>query len=353
MKNHQLTIIAGPDGVDVNNCNAETLIKIAQLPEVDMVRCVGAKSRTAINSQTFCGIDYDLIKHNQNIIADGGSSANFVLTNIDGTPTSLDMAKETYLQTGKGFATELSGGIIQLLIIQEYIKRNPELIDMPVMIWNPAVDQLANNMDATARIVARNGWSLGIKNSHALGEMYSKAESSSYTGESSLEKRIKGMVEIALHNNVKDIIVLMRGVDIGEKTEQNMRNVETPYTAMRLGKYFENTPEVRLGIDHNHSMGGMQREGLLSKLKESAIIKINENKYLYDVLLVESVLSPESTSLCDGDQPLYYDELVELCNFIKENRNDAIHIRRHSELDPESPTIESLISIELSKAVSF
>jgi hypothetical protein len=321
MKNNKLKIIAGPDGVDNINCNTQLLNKMSILEQVDMVRCVGAKSRTSLTPGNFAGIDYTLIKTNQDILTKGGSTKDFILANLDGSQTSLDMAKENYLRTGKGFATEVSGGIVQLLMIQEFLARNSEASDMPVMIWNPAVDQLANNIDIASRIAASNNWSVGIKNSHAFGEVLELAESESYKGETSLEKRIKGMVEICLNNGVKDIAVIMRGVDIGDKTSLGMRNVETPYTAKRLAMFFQDQPEVTMGVDHNHSMGGKKRHEILSALKKSAGLKLDNGSYLYSLVLVESVMSVDQTSHCDGDQPLYYDELVDFCDWVSKNRN--------------------------------
>ena len=76
-----LTIIAGPCSINYNNINeVEEILNIEINGEkvIAGTRCVGLKSRTSyINDSKDMGIDFEVFKHNQQLLIDGESCDKF------------------------------------------------------------------------------------------------------------------------------------------------------------------------------------------------------------------------------------------------------------------------------------
>jgi hypothetical protein len=177
-----------------------------------------------------------------------------------------------------------------------------------LLAWNPAINQLGWPILETAISAKKNNWNVGLKNGKWLGERLEIAESESYSGETSLEKQWKGCVDYAALSD--HITLIQRGVDVPEKGL--FRNALIHNTAMRtkkavLEKYKDK--DIQLYFDPSHSYGPKLRDKIVEGIIEAMKLKINENDYLYDGVLIET-----GTSKTDTEQHITVDELKYVIN---------------------------------------
>jgi hypothetical protein len=298
IKNPKLRIIAGPDSLD--EFNIEEVYQIADIKinhkrAIYGTRTVGLKSRTnisAVNSdENFMGYDFDAIMQNFNIFGHGGNADDLVPL-----PT-VQMAEKIYSDTGMLCATEIMLPAIQLACIAKSFKFKPFLI------WNSAVDQLGWHI----RQMAGFGWSVGLKNGKWLGIDYEEAEKLDYEGKSPIETVWAGLVSAS--QLAPETILIQRGCDLPRKG--NYRNLPIHHTAMRT-KLSTNKP---LFFDPSHALGPKLRDQIVNLTVEAMKMKIDEETYLYDGILIEV-----GTAKCDTHQHISVLELKEMVVRLSEFR---------------------------------
>jgi len=281
-----LRIIAGPCSIDEKNINeiyeiAE--IKINGRYAVWGTRVVGLKSRTNFHSSgEGMGVDFK----------------NF-LKNLEGKkeiPQSVKIAEKIVKETGLLVATEIMDSILQIPFYQKRIPKEK------LLLWNPAVNQLGWPVLIMSYFAKKNGWYVGIKNPKWLGDFKKKADNLNYKGRTSMEKTWEGLVSYANYYLEKEKIILIhRGVDIPEKGKY--RNAPLHNLALRVKKH----TGCLLFFDPSHSYGPKMREKIVPATLKAMKIKINENEFLYDGILIEV-----GTSKTDSEQHISIKELKEM-----------------------------------------
>lgn len=305
MKNPEVKIYAGPDSLD--DFNIEELYKMAEI-KVDGkkalygARTVGLKSRTNFDmhnsEEGFMGYDFEAIMQNFNIFGHGGNADDLVPL-----PTVV-MAEKLYKDTGLIPSSEVMLPAIQLACIKKSFANDPFLI------WNSAVDQLGWHIRQMAGFAEEHGWIVGLKNGKWLGEEYKKAETPDFKGKTSIEVVWDGLVNYA--SIADEVILIQRGCDLPAKGEY--RNLPIHYAAMRT-KLRHQHKNIAAYFDPSHSLGPKMRDQIVEKTVEAMKLKVSENEYLYDGILIEV-----GTAKCDTHQHITLHELQELMDQIAEFR---------------------------------
>ncbi len=308
MLNSHIKIFAGPDSLD--EYNIEEVYRIAELeangePAVYGARTVGLKSRTNFDRDNtdkgFMGYDFEAIMKNFNIFGHGGNADDLVPL-----PT-VQMAEKLYKETGMIASSEIMLPAIQLACIKKSFSSTPFLV------WNSAVDQLGWHVRQMAGFAEEHGWMVGLKNGKWLGEEYTISESEDFSGKTSIETVWDGLVNYA--TLAPEIILIQRGCDLPDKGEY--RNLPIHHAAKRT-KSRHLDKNVQLYFDPSHSLGPKMRDQIVDKTVEAMQMKLNDDHYLYDGILIEV-----GTAKCDTHQHITVEELTELIDRLSEFRQMA------------------------------
>ncbi len=304
IQNKELRVIAGPDSID--DYNIKEIYEIADIQVAGKkaifgTRTVGLKSRTGFDSsnseESFMGYDFDVIMRNFNIFGLGGTADD-----LKPLP-SIQMAEKIYEDTGMLCASEIMLPAIQLACIAKSFKFKP------FMCWNPSVDQLGWHVRQIAGFAEEYGWTVGLKNGKWLGEDYEVAENPEFKGETSIEKVWNGLVSYA--SIAPETVLIQRGCDLPRKGQY--RNLPIHYTAQRTKL---KNPGIKLYYDPSHALGPKMRDEIVSNTLEAMEMKINEQNFLYDGILIEV-----GTAKCDTHQHISIQELRDLVNQLSEFRD--------------------------------
>ena len=308
MKNADIKLFAGPDSLD--DFNIDELYKIAEMkangqPAIYGARTVGLKSRTNFDRDNsdkgFMGYDFEAIMQNFNIFGHGGNADDLVPL-----PT-VQMAEKLYRNTGLIGSSEIMLPAIQLACIKKSFANDPFLV------WNSAVDQLGWHIRQMAGFAEEHGWTVGLKNGKWLGEEYKKAETPDFNGKTSIETVWDGLVDYA--SIAPETVLIQRGCDLPAKGEY--RNQPIHYTARRT-KLRHRDKNVSLFFDPSHSLGPKMRDKIVEKTVEAMRMKLDEDHYLYDGILIEV-----GTAKCDTHQHITLDELQHLVDELSSFRTLA------------------------------
>jgi hypothetical protein len=304
MQNKELKIIAGPDSID--DYNIKEIYEIADIEinnkkAIFGTRTVGLKSRTGFDENNsdggFMGCDFDVIMRNFNIFGLGGTADD-----LKPLP-SIDMADRIHRDTGLLCSTEVMLPAIQLACVAKSFKFKD------FMIWNPSVDQLGWHVRQMAGFANEYGWIIGLKNGKWLGEDYETAENPNFKGQTSIEKTWIGLVDYA--KIAPKTVLIQRGCDLPNKGQY--RNLPIHQTAKRTKLA---TPGIELYYDPSHALGPKMRDEIINNTVEAMKLKIDEENYLYDGILIEV-----GTAKCDTDQHITVKELKELAQKLSEFRD--------------------------------
>lgn len=294
-----LAIIAGPCSINYNNINEveEILnIEINGRKVIAGTRCVGLKSRTSyINDSKDMGIDFEVFKHNQQLLIDGESCDKFEIL------PSIELAKQLQNKYDCIIATEIMEPSIQMLLFDKYLTGS-------FMPWNPAVNALGWNIQYISKYCEKHSnWLLGIKNPKNLGILVEEAEINDKTAP--METVWSGLASYSNLPNERKILI-HRGVDSEKKS--NFRNEVVHNVAMRVKNA---TSGVKLFFDPSHSFGPKMRDEIVAGTIEAMKMKDLSGNFLYDGILIEV-----GTSTTDTTQHISIKELKELVNKINEFR---------------------------------
>jgi len=292
MKNKNFTIIAGPCSID--SSNFEEVLKIAKIKVgfkrvIAGTRVVGLKSRSALDQAGVgMGMDYPVFKKNLGILLRGGSSKDFKV------PPSVKLAEKIVKETELLVATEVMEPLVQLPV---YEGRIPE---GKLMLWNPAVNQLGWPILITAQYAGRNKWQIGIKNGKWLGTKTNTARKSKPETDIPIEKVWQGLTAYADLPSA-DLILIHRGFLVPEKGD--LRSLPLHAVAKRT----KEKTGARLFFDPSHSYGPKMRGEIKDAAIKAAKMKVNDNEYLYDGILIEV-----GKSQIDSKQHISIKELEDL-----------------------------------------
>ena len=305
MKNTNIKIFAGPDSLD--DYNIDELYRMAEMKTrseaaIYGARTVGLKSRTNFDHHNsdkgFMGYDFEAIMQNFNIFGTGGNADDLVPL-----PT-VQMADKLYRDTGLIGSSEIMLPAIQLACIKKSFATDPFLV------WNSAVDQLGWHIRQMAGFAQEHGWMVGLKNGKWLGEEYKKAERADFAGKTSIETVWDGLVDYA--SMAPETILIQRGCDLPAKGEY--RNLPIHYTALRTKRRHQDK-NVSLFFDPSHSLGPKMRDQIVKKTVEAMRMKLDDEHYLYDGILIEV-----GTAKCDTHQHITLEELQQLVDEIADFR---------------------------------
>jgi len=283
-------IIAGPCSVDFDNKKEiKDSLKIKYKGKIALygVRIVGLKSRTSFDPKNaFIGIDLEKYEANCN---------NAIMQNsntIDIAP-SIEIANEIQGEFQEIFmATEVVDPWMQCRIMSKYLNSNR------LIIWNPAVNHLGFLIQIMAKYAKAKQWKIGIKNGKSLGSNIDKSENKNI--ETSLDKSWIGLASYANCLHEKDILMIHRGVDLGEN--QGFRN----FPVHNLCKRVKAKSQLGMFLDPSHILGPKMRSDIVNFTIESMKIKSGDG-YLYNGILLEC-----GTSKSDTDQHINHSELEEI-----------------------------------------
>jgi len=300
MVNRSLKIIAGPCSINLKNVS--DIYKIADIKVngkycIWGTRVVGLKSRTSFYKDgKGMGLDFkDYIRSLNKILKDQKLFEIKIFR-------SMKIAKKIYKETNFLIATEIMDPLIQPLLYEHIIPKNK------LLLWNPAVNQLGWPIFVMSQIIKRNKWYLGIKNPKWLGERFKKVNLKIYKNRTTMEKTWEGLVHYSgLEKN--RIILIQRGVDIAEK--KDYRNLPVHNLALRVKKH----TGCLLFFDPSHSYGPKMKEKILPATIKAMKMKIDDNNFLYDGILIEV-----GESETDFDQHITIGELEILCKELSKFR---------------------------------
>lgn len=288
----ELYLFAGPCSVDENN--ASEIVEIAKLG-ITGTRVVGLKSRTCIEgSCNAMGIDYESYIKNLNYNLSASSADNYV------EPPSVKLMMEIHKQTRLVMATEVMNPLVQIPPIQ----RHKEL---KMLLWNPSVNQLGWQIYETSHLANKNNWHVGIKNGKWLGTNANDLKKTQT--ESSIEKTWKGLVSYATAHTNK-VVLIHRGFDVPNKKEH--RNLPLHMVAHNVKKH----SNAKLFFDPSHIYGPKLRDKIIHETIKAMQMKDDENKFLYDGILIEV-----GTSKTDTEQHITVAEFKDLVYELSKFRN--------------------------------
>ncbi len=300
--NKKLTIIAGPCSVDPENIS--DIFGIAEIKVVNRfgrkqkaifgTRVVGLKSRTSLNKDgKNMGIDFPVFRSNINMLLEGKSiNALKVLP-------SVRIAKNVIKETGMLVAAEIMDPMSQLPIFERMLPKKK------VLIWNPSVNQLGWPILNMGIFAKKNQWFLGLKNPKWFGD-----ES---LGQTTMEKTWIGLSHYTGMNEPgleEKLILIHRGVDIYNKGDY--RNLPVHQAAKRT----KIATKAKLFFDPSHIYGPKLRDSIVKATVEAMEMRIDEENFLYDGILIEV-----GRSKTDTEQHITVKELKELCCQLAEFRD--------------------------------
>ncbi|MCL4363730.1 hypothetical protein M1328_00655 [Patescibacteria group bacterium] len=300
--NKQLKIIAGPCSIDENN--VEDVMEIAEIkvknssgknrPAIFGTRVVGLKSRTALSRDgKNMGIDFQVYKKNMEAFMAGQPVDRFKLL------PSVKIAKQIIKKTKLLVASEIMDPLFQLPVFEKNLPREK------VMVWNPAVSQLGWPIMNMAHFARKNRWMVGLKNPKWYGD--------EHLGQTTMEKTWIGLVHYTEMNQpgFEDKLVLIhRGVDVYNKGDY--RNLPVHQAAQRVKK----STRAKLFFVPCKLMPPKLRDAIVSASVEAMKIKIDEENFLYDGILIEV-----GRSKTDTEQHVTVKELADLCQRLAEFRS--------------------------------
>lgn len=308
MNNQKVIIIAGPCSVSENNI--DQLFQIANIRITDSInkthgaiwglRVVGLKSRSSMDSTgEGMGMDFGEYMQNADLVTSNRSINDFKM------PPSVEIAQRLVRETGLTVAAEIMDPIIQLPLYEKAIPKGK------LLIWNPAVNQLGYQMYIMGIYAERNGWFMGVKNGKWFGDI-------SDGDVNIMEKNWIGQISFATKDkqfSLRDrIVMIQRGVDVVGKGEY--RHLPVHESAEKVKKL----TGVKMFFDPSHSLGRLMRNQIVDQTILAMQMKISEDEYLYDGILIEVGISTTDT-----EQHITVGELQKLCDEIAKFRELANH----------------------------
>jgi len=297
IKNPEVSIIAGP--CSISEKNYKSLYELSSMEvknrdgfaqrAITGVRIVGVKSRTAYSySKGAMGLDSEVLVGNMEIYTKGGGVKDMKML------PSVKMAEEFIQKTNMQVASEVVSPLIQIPFWDMLLK------DKELLLWTPAVAQLGWNLLEIYQASKENKWSLGVKNPKWVGK-----ESDGYT---SMEKTWLGMGSYVPFIN--KVIYIQRGVDVADSGL--FRNLPAHESAKKVKK----KTGMKMYFDPSHCYGPKLRDKIVEGTIEAMKMKLSDNEYLYDGILIEAGISETDT-----DQHITHAELHKLAKAIAEFRD--------------------------------
>ena len=276
IKNPELSIIAGP--CSVNEKNYKSLYELSSMDvknrngdvqkAIAGVRIVGVKSRTSYSyNKGSMGLDSEVLVENMEIYARGGS-----VNDMKMLPSVL-MSQEFIRKTNMVVASEVVSPLIQIPLCEKLLK-NDELL-----LWTPAVAQLGWNLLEMYEASKENNWTLGVKNPKWVGK--------ETDGLTSMERTWLGMGSYVPF--IHKVIFIQRGVDVaGSGLYRNMPMHESAKKIKKLSG-------AKMYFDPSHSLGPKLKDKIVDSTVEAMKMKVSEDEYLYDGILIEAGVSETDT----------------------------------------------------------
>lgn len=292
--NKKLTIIAGPCSVDFDNIN--DIIRIAEIKVSNRfgrkqraifgTRVIGLKSRTSLNKDgKNMGIDFPVFRNNLDLLIQGKSIRALKIL------PSVRIAKNIIKETGLLVAAEIMDPLSQLPIFERMLPKEK------VLIWNPSVNQLGWPVLNMSIFAKKNQWFIGLKNPKWFGD--------ENLGQTTMEKTWIGLTHYTGMNEPgleEKLILIHRGVDIYNKGDY--RNLPVHQAAKRT----KLATKAKLFFDPSHIHGPKLRDSIVRATVEAMQMKIDDENFLYDGILIEV-----GRSKTDTEQHITVKELKELC----------------------------------------
>jgi len=239
------------------------------------------------------GIDFPIFRNNIDLLIQGKS-----INTLKVLP-SVRIAKNIIKETGLLVAAEIMDPMSQLPIFERMLPKEK------VLIWNPAVSQLGWPVLNMSIFAKKNKWLIGLKNPKWFGD--------ENLGQTTMEKtwigltHYTGMNEPGLEGK---LILIHRGVDIYNKGDY--RNLPVHQAAKRT----KLATKAKLFFDPSHIHGPKLRDSIVKSTIEAMQMKIDEENFLYDGILIEV-----GRSKTDTEQHITVKELKELCSQLAEFRD--------------------------------
>jgi hypothetical protein len=174
------------------------------------------------------------------------------------------------------------------------------LKDYELLLWTPAVAQLGWNLLEMYEASKENKWTLGVKNPKWVGK--------ETDGLTSMEKTWLGMGTYVPY--IHKVIYIQRGVDVAESGQY--RNLPVHESAKKIKK----KSGQRMYFDPSHCYGPKLRDKIVEGTIEAMKMKISDNEYLYDGILIEAGVSETDT-----EQHITHAELQQLAKALAEFRD--------------------------------
>ncbi len=297
MKNTEVALIAGPCSISEKN-----IAEVYNLADIEVknrfgenqraitgVRIVGVKSRTSYSEKEgTMGVDREVFVSNLRSYAQGGSIKDMKML------PSISMSEEFIRKTGVMVATEIVAPLIQVPLCDKVLR------DHELLLWTPAVLQIGWNLMEMYECSKKNAWKLGIKNPKWVGK-----ESNGLT---SMEKTWLGIGTYV--PEIHDIIYIHRGVDVADTSL--FRNLPVHDSALKVKKL----SNKKMYFDPSHTFGPKLKDKIVDGTLEAMRMKINDDEYLYDGILIEA-----GTSDTDTEQHITHLELQRLINELSQFRD--------------------------------
>lgn len=299
--NNKLNIIAGPCSVD--NRNIEDILAIAEITvknrfgrkqkAVAGTRVVGLKSRTALSRDgKNMGMDFHTYMENMELLLQGKSIHEFK------TPPSIKIAQDIVKKTNLLVAAEIMSPLIQMPSYEGKIPRGK------LLAWNPAVNQLGWPIMKMGFYAKKNGWQIGLKNGKWLGD--------DFLGQTTMEKTWIGLAKFTGPDEpgLEDqLVFIQRGVDIAGKGEYRSLPVHD------VTKRVKQATHKKIFFDPSHTHGPKLRHIIVKGVVDAMKMKVDDETYLYDGILVEA-----GRSHTDTEQHITIKELDDMCQQLVEFR---------------------------------
>ncbi len=300
MKNRLLTIIAGPCSIDDDNIGDVydiADIEVAGKRAVAGARIVGLKSRTKYSPSVYMGVDHEAYLKNCELMLSGSFKRE------DSVPLpSVEIAKRVFRDTGLLIASEIVDPAVQLPQYDGEFGRK-------FMPWNPAVNQLGWHVRIMSRFAEKNNWHIGIKNGKWIGDDISVAESLDGEVNTPIESVWSGLVSYAGERPLETVLI-HRGVDVHGKGDY--RNIPIHGVSARVKK----KTGCLLYFDPSHICGPRMRDEIVSATIDAMKMKLSDDEYLYDGVLVEV-----GNSKTDTHQHISVKELKDMLIGVSEFRD--------------------------------
>ncbi|MFA6513471.1 MAG: hypothetical protein WCT34_04770 [Patescibacteria group bacterium] len=292
--NKKLTIIAGPCSVDQDNI--DDILRIAEIKvsnrfgriqrAVFGTRVIGLKSRRSLSKDgKNMGIDFPIFRKNIDLLNQGKSINDLKIL------PSVRIAKNIIKETGLLVAAEIMDPMSQLPIFERMLPKEK------VLIWNPSANQLGWPVLNMGIFAKKNHWFIGLKNPKWFGD--------ENLGQTTMEKTWIGLSHYTGMNEPgleEKLILIHRGVDIYNKGDY--RNLPVHQAAKRT----KIATKAKLFFDPSHIHGPKLRDSIVSATIEAMKMKIDDDNFLYDGILVEV-----GRSKTDTEQHITVKELKDLC----------------------------------------